>query len=476
MAHTITTAIPYVNGPPHMGHALEIVLADVFARFGRVLGKKVSLQTGSDEHGKKNFITAKKAGKEIKEIKEFLDENVFCFKELYEALGISYTSFVRTSNPDHYEGVKKIWCELRDKECIYKDNFRGRYCVGCEAFKPEHEDQGQEHPTLTLELVEESNYFFCLSRFGPALKEIYEQRKIQIIPQRSGEINNWLSNLKDISISRPRNSVHWGIPVPEDDSQLIYVWFDALPNYLTGGNWPADLQIIGKDILRFHTIIWPAMLIALNMPLPKEILVHGFITVNGTKMGKSNGNVIDPVKKLREIGSDPLRYALMASCTLNEDCNYNEDVINAELINNIANFCHRSLSLLVKNHQFKVGKLPIEIPIKKDFEFFLGKIREAYDHRDIRSILVEIQNIAYISNKFLTDSFAWRNGENAPNTLAICINMVRNLTILIEPICPYFSRKIMKQLNLPEEFTWAHLGFDLENHLINQPQIILRRK
>ena len=295
----ITTAIAYPNSKPHLGHALEIVQADIAARFNRLLGKDVFFQTGSDEHGIKNWRSAQK---EHKDILDFLDGNVRIFKELYEKLEISYDNFIRTTDKEnHYPGAIKLWERLVESGDIYKKLYKGTYCTGCESFKTEKElENGKchDHPTIKIELIEEENYFFRLSKYKEEVSERIESDNYKIMPDsRKNEILSFLKDAKDISFSRPKSSLVWGIPVPGDSSHVMYVWCDALSNYITGAGygrdelrfrqlWPADIHIIGKDILRFHAAFWPSMLLSAKIELPKSLFVHGFILSKGAKMSK----------------------------------------------------------------------------------------------------------------------------------------------------------------------------------------------
>ena len=292
----VTSAIAYPNASCHLGHALEIIQCDIVSRFHKLLGKDVFFQTGTDEHGTKNWQTAKKQGKDIK---EFLDTNVKVFKDLYKKLNIKYDQFIRTTDKKlHQQGVIKLWKELVKAGDIYKKQYKGLYCTGCEAFKTEKElENGKcpNHPTRDIETVEEENYFFKLSKYNKILTKKISSDEYKVTPEiRKNEILAWIKEAKDISFSRPKTTLPWGIHVPGDDSQIMYVWCDALSNYLTGSGygrdekqyktiWPADVHIIGKDILRFHAAFWPAMLISAKVPLPKQLLVHGFILSKGAK-------------------------------------------------------------------------------------------------------------------------------------------------------------------------------------------------
>ncbi|MBQ2637727.1 methionine--tRNA ligase, partial [Candidatus Saccharibacteria bacterium] len=313
----VTTAIPYVNGKPHIGHALDYLLADVFSRYKNQQGNVVRFQSGTDEHGNK---VAKKAAEAGKTPKEYADENSAAFRDFIEALNVHPTDFIRTTDKKHIELCQKIWQKLSPH--IYSATYDGFYCEGCEAFvtKKEFDDNRGVCPDhgKPYQKISEENYYFRLSDFKSEIRAKIESDEMKILPEfRKKEVLNLLDNAPDVSISRPKKSLTWGIPVPGDDSQVMYVWLDALSNYLTvlgypdadiSDYWPPALQIVGKDILRFHAIIWPAMLLGLNLELPKVLLSHGYILVNSEKMSKSLGNVIDPVEILNLHGPEAFCY------------------------------------------------------------------------------------------------------------------------------------------------------------------------
>jgi methionyl-tRNA synthetase len=486
----ITTAIAYPNGRPHMGHALEIIQTDVIARFHRLLGKDVYFQTGTDEHGIKNWQTAEKAGKEIQ---TFLDENVAIFKDLYNKLSISYDHFIRTTDKTiHHPGATLLWKKLVASDDIYKKKYRGLYCSGCEAFKTEKElEDGKcpNHPTRDIAHVEEENYFFQLSRYRDQLKKILEQDEYKIVPEiRKNEILSFLEDARDISFSRPKSSLNWGIPVPGDPDHNMYVWCDALSNYITGvgygrdehqfeNTWPADIHVIGKDILRFHAAFWPAMLISAKIPLPKKLFVHGFILSQGTKMGKSTGNVIEPFDQIEKFGIDSFRYAILQSMPLQGDGEYSEDLIkeriNVDLVGNFSNFCYRSLSFTAKNYESRItgidndkiiGEMTAKFPV----------IKEAYETFDFKRVIGEIFAISDMGNKYLQKKEPWKNKETSRDVLGTCINILKNLAILIEPAMPGIAARLRSQLNI-ETLSWKDLGFNLKDHTIGNPEILVKR-
>ncbi|MFT4304036.1 MAG: methionine--tRNA ligase [Candidatus Woesearchaeota archaeon] len=501
----ITTAIAYPNGKPHMGHALEIIQADCLARFYKLLGKEVWFQTGTDEHGIKNWRTAKLAGKDII---EFLDENVKIFMELYNKLNIEYDYFIRTSDKElHYKGAQKLWKKLIEAGDLYKQKYTGLYCVGCESFKTEKElieGKCPNHPTRELEEIEEENYFFRLSKYKEQIIDIISRDEYKIVPEtRKNEILSFLKDAKDISFSRSKQALPWGIPIPDDSDHVMYVWCDALSNYITGPGygdedaenseisedsktsinkfsniWPADIHCIGKDILRFHAAFWPAMLISAKVPLPKELFVHGFLNLGGSKMGKSTGNVIDPFKQAENYGVDPFRFFVLSCMPIDGDGDYSEDLlverINSEIVGNISNFCYRSLSFTNKTLNSEITTFDKDNPIIKEITSLFDKVKSAYERRDFKQAVSFILEISSIGNRYMQDNEPWKNKETAPETMSLCLNIVKNLSILLAPIMPSYSKEIQKQLG-KQNLSWKDLGFDLTNHKIGVGEIVLRK-
>lgn len=354
----ITTPIYYVNDAPHLGHGYTSVLADVLARYQGFLGAEIFFLTGTDEHGAKVSRAAEEKGESVS---SFVEKNFLKFQELAKTLNISNSDFIRTSDQKkHWPGVKKLWEVIQGKGDIYKSKYHGFYCVGCEAFVTEKDlvDGKCVYHNIKPEMIEEENYFFRLSKYGLALKKLVESGEVRILPEsRKNETLSFIAEgLTDISISRPGKDIPWGVPVPGDDSQTVYVWFEALCNYISGlgygGDetlfnkfWPADWHILAKDIMRFHTIIWPAMLLSAGLSLPKNFLVHGFINIGGHKMSKTIGNVVDPFDVIRRYGVDALRYYFCRELTPFEDGDFTEDkfkaAYNANLANGLGNYTSR---------------------------------------------------------------------------------------------------------------------------------------
>ena len=351
----ITTAISYPNGNPHIGHAYETIAADVLARFKRLDGFDVRFMTGTDEHGQKMQTTAEKLGKTAKEL---ADENSARFKAMNDALNISYDRFIRTTDPDHYVASQAIWKRMEENGDIYLDKYAGWYSVRDEAYYAEDETEvrdGQRYAITTgteVEWTEEESYFFRLSKYGDKLLELYANEGYVYPESRRNELISFVKGgLNDLSISR--TTFDWGVPVPGNDKHVMYVWVDALTNYLTGLGypdtdnelftkyWPADLHLIGKDITRFHSIYWPAFLWSAGVELPKRVFGHGFLLVNGEKMSKSVGNVVDPANLVDAFGLDAVRFFLMREVSFGQDGSYSEESIinriNSDLANNLGN-------------------------------------------------------------------------------------------------------------------------------------------
>ncbi len=364
----ITTPIFYANAELHIGHTYTLVLSDILARYHRAIGDTTFFLTGSDEHGDKIVRAAQKINLGPQ---AFVNENVAKMKELIGELGVSNDFFIRTSDKDiHWPGAKKLWHALEEAGDIYKGIYKGLYCVGCETFITEKELVNGKcvHHDTEPEHIEEENYFFKLSKYGPEIKRLLESGELKISPQsKVNEMVALISGtsgenvLGDVSISRPERAIPWGIPVPNDPAQLMYVWCDALSNYISalgyGSNdeekfktfWPADIQVLGKDIVRFHALLWPAMLLSAKLPLPRELLVHGFVNSGGKKMSKTLGNVLSPQEFIAEYGKDALRYYLSREVSPSEDWDLTrekfKEVYNANLANGLGNLVSRTLKM-----------------------------------------------------------------------------------------------------------------------------------
>ena len=444
----ITTAIPYVNGNPHLGHAMDYLLADVLRRYMMLQGKTVRLQAGTDEHGSKIF---KKAAEQGIPIQDYVDQNSKSFQDFIHSLDVEYTDFVRTTDADHMRRCQAIWEKLSNH--IYKDKYEGWYCEGCEGFvtdKEYDENEGicPDHKKPYTKLSEE-NYYLRIADFKDQIREAIEKDEMKITPAfRKKEFLNLLKDMPDVSISRPKEQVEWGIPVPGDDSQVMYVWIDALSNYITilgypeqdiSGSWPANTQIVGKDILRFHAGIWPAMLMGLGLPLPKNLLAHGFITVNGEKMSKSIGNVIAPGEILEKHGLIPFRYYFLRHASTTDDADFTWDKYEAsynELANDLGNLVQRLATLCKKN---EVAGVKGELKDNADFDARTSK----YEFNFAFDVLWdEIQNL----NKRIDEEKPWALAKTEPDkakeVLKSLIQDLSNTNLRLAIFLPETAAKI----------------------------------
>jgi methionyl-tRNA synthetase len=337
--------------------------------------------------------------------------------------------------------------------------------------------------------VEEENYFFRLSRYKDQLKELLSSDEYKIVPAApKNEILSFLEDPRDISFSRPRTSLPWGIPVPGDEEHVMYVWCDALSNYITGAGygrdenlftsrWPADIHVIGKDILRFHAAFWPAMLLSAQIPLPKTLFVHGFILSEGTKMGKSTGNVIEPFEQIEKYGEDSFRFYILKAMPLGGDGEYSEtlvrDCINMDLVGNFSNFCYRVLSFTAKNYQSKINGIETD-PVIPETTKKIDLIKNAYESCDFKKAIQEILAVSDLGNGYFQRREPWKNKEASNHILGTCVNICKILAILIQPVMPGIAERLKNQLSL-ERLAWDDLGFDIKEHTIGKPEILLKR-
>jgi methionyl-tRNA synthetase len=451
----ITTAIDYVNAQPHLGHAYEKIVADVYARWHRMLGEKVFFLIGSDENAKKVAEAAKQAGLDPQ---TFTDQIVQKFKELYSLLNISYDYFVRTTEDRHKKAVQTVFSKLYKKGDIYKGQYRGLYCVACEAFYLERELKAGLCPIhhTRPEIVEEPSYFFKLSKYQNQIVNHIKKNSQFILPEsRRTEILNRLNQpLKDVSISRYRQE--WGIKIPFDPEYTIYVWFDALLNYISALDWPegkfkkfwpANIHLIGNEILWFHTVIWPAMLLALDLPLPKTVFSHGMITLGGQKLSKTRGIVVDPFELVKKYGSDQLRYFLIREAPLGQDLDFSEKAmkerINGELVADLGNLVNRVLVLAEKFS----GKIEGEPELEKELDFI--KIKKYMDNFEPHHALDTIWQFIRAANKYINERQPWKlSGDKLGHVLYNLLESIRVIAILIEPFLPLTAQKIAQQLGM----------------------------
>jgi methionyl-tRNA synthetase len=450
----ITTSIPYVNGEPHVGHALEFLQADVLARAARQRGTPVIFSTGTDEHGTKVAETAAKLGKTPL---EFADEMSERFKQLLKDLNISNDRFVRTTDKGHEQRAALIWKALAAD--IYKDKYTGWYDVKQEEFVPESQaDPARmkpDHPQAYQKL-EEENYFFRLSKYTEPIKDAIETGKLNIVPKtrRNETLALLKEGLSDISISRPKDKLQWGVPVPGDKKQVMYVWFEALMNYITvlgypehqdfQDFWPANYQVIGKDISRFHTAIWPAMLLGLGVPLPKTVYVHGFITLNGEKMSKSVGNVVAPSEILAKHGLDPLRYYFLRHIPAYEDGDFSWDTFEAaynnELANELGNAVQRTAAMIQKYQGGMIGAIP---PAEHDVAQYELALENCQFDRALDQVWERVRGLnQYIDEEKPWDIAKHDDPAHLQEVLAQQASDLLQIADLLEPFMPETAVKI----------------------------------
>lgn len=436
----VTTSIAYVNASPHIGFALESIQADVIARYSRLLGKEVFFLTGTDEHGAKICRAAEKEGKSPE---DFTNEISAKFKGLKDILNLSNDDFIRTTDQKrHWPSAQKVWLQLKENGDIYKKEYNGLYCVGCEAFitKKDLIDGKCIYHQKEPEVIKEENYFFRLSKYQEKIKEAIEKDEIKIIPE--GKKNEMLSfieqGLEDISFSRPRKDLKWGIPVPDDDSQAIYVWADALVNYISALDyadngdkfkkfWPADVHCIGKDIQKFHCLIWPGMLISLGLEFPKKIFVHGYLTSNGQKMSKSLGNVIDPFELVKKYSTDAVRYFLLREISPTEDGDFSyekfEQRYNADLAGGLGNLVSRVSTMVEKYCDGKVpniDKNPEDHPLRVDKNIHNWKnvwvdLDKYLSNYQFNEVLFSIWKFITEADKYIENAEPWKLAKEGRN-------------------------------------------------------------
>ncbi|TPW31334.1 methionine--tRNA ligase [Pararhizobium mangrovi] len=478
----ITTAISYPNGNPHIGHAYELIATDAMARFQRCDGKTVHFITGTDEHGQKMLQTARREGIEVQAL---ADRNSVKFKEMAETLNASNDDFVRTSEARHHAACREIWQRLEAAGDIYKDSYAGWYSVREEAYYQESEtevrgDGVRYGPQNTpVEWVEEESYFFRLSAYQDRLLEHYEEHPEFIgPPERRNEIVSFVkSGLRDLSMSR--TTFDWGIKVPNDERHVMYVWVDALTNYLTGVGypdegdarwpfWPADLHVIGKDITRFHCVYWPAFLMSAGLPLPKRIFSHGFLFNRGEKMSKSVGNVVDPFALVETYGLDPVRYFFLREVPFGQDGSYSHDAIvgriNADLANDLGNLAQRSLSMIAKNCGGIVPAFgePDEADraILSAVDALLPQLREAMAAQATHAALASIFALVADANRYFAAQEPWALKKSDPermgSVLYVTAEIVRQIAIACQPFMPSSSAALLDLLGVAEDAR----GFD----------------
>lgn len=460
----ITTTLPYVNSDPHVGFAKEIIFADCLARFHRLMGDEVFFNTGTDEHGQKIFTKAKESGKDTQ---AYVDEYADKFKGLKTALNLSYDKFIRTTDPTHKEAAAEFWKRCLDNGYIYKKNYKIKYCVGCELEKQESDLEDGKcpiHPNLNIELIDEENYFFKFSEFQEKLLKLYKDQPEFVVPDfRKNEIVAFVERgLQDFSISRLKSKMSWGVPVPGDPDQVMYVWFDALVNYVSTLGWPNDekkfaeywpgIQVAGKDNLRQQSAMWQAMLIAASLPTSKQIIILGFITSGGQKMSKSLGNVINPLDIVKDYGTDALRYFLLREISSFEDGDFTlerfKEAYNANLANGLGNLASRIMKMAESNLD-----APVSIPdstITEEYKDLVNKyeLQKVCDY--IWSEIGRLDTLIQSSQPFKLVKSEPEKGKDLIGELVVELYKVARM---LEPFLPATSDAIKQAVKTNKSFS-----------------------
>jgi methionyl-tRNA synthetase len=465
----ITTTLPYVNADPHIGFALEIVEADVLARYHRALGDEVFFNTGTDEHGQKIY---RRALEEKKDPQAYVDEYAARFEKLKTALNLSYSNFIRTTDPHHVAAAQEFWRRCEKNGDIYKKEYRIKYCIGCELEKTDSElidDKCPIHPKEKIELREEENYFFRFSKYQESLLKLYASRPNFVVPaSRLNEIVSFVERgLEDFSISRLASKMPWGVPVPGDSAHVMYVWFDALVNYVSALGWPEEsfkfeefwgtkkhpnaVQVAGKDNLRQQSAMWQAMLLSAELPTSKQIFIHGFITHNGEKMSKSLGNTVDPISLVGKYGTDAVRYFLLRGIHAHEDSDFTEErfkeLYNADLANGIGNFVQRVTTLAEKAG---VANADLSDAIFKGaVDGAKAKVKEALEQYEFHHAVHAVWELISAGDKYVNETKVWeKEGSEQKKILGELASLCLNIGNLLHVFLPETAEEILKRFNL----------------------------
>jgi len=455
----ITTAILYTNDLPHVGFALELIQADVLARYHRLMGDDVWFLTGTDEHG---ATVVKGAAKNNTEVEVFVDRIAEKTKELTKLLNISNDDFIRTTDKvRHWPAAEKMWDKLVEAGDLYKKEYEGLYCVGHEAFikKSDLVDGVCPLHKTEPEKVKEENWFFKLSKYKKEIKKLIESDELRIVPEsRKKEILNLLDDAEDVSFSRPSKDLKWGIPVPNDETQTMYVWADALTNYISAIGyaqeteqfkkyWPADVHLVGKDIVRFHAMIWPAMLLSAGLPLPKALYIHGFINVDGEKMSKTTGNVVDPFQLVEKYGPETVRYFLLREIPSGEDGDFSykklEERYNGDLANGLGNLVQRVVTLIDSNLD---GELIYQNEKRKMKSAKLENYHKAIEDFRLHDALGEVWKLVTEANQYIDERKPWIEAKENPTrfleTMTTLTTMIHYAAYLLQLFLPETAKKI----------------------------------
>lgn len=481
MKYYLTTPIYYINDKPHIGHAYTTIVADILAHYHRLRGADVFFLTGVDENSQKNIEAAEKQGMGDR-IQEYLDMQSALWKQTWDSLGITYTDFIRTTESRHKQGVEKFWRRVREQGDIYKGTYEGLYCVGCEAFIKQSDlvdGKCPHHDKEPKKLIEE-NYFFAAAKYRERLLEHIEKNSDFVQPQsRRNEIINYIrDHLEDFSISR--QSMTWGIPVPDDPEQVVYVWFDALINYLTGIGygrddelfaryWPADLHLVGKEIIKFHCALWPAMLMSAGIPLPTRVFAHGFFTIDGQKMSKSLGNAIDPVEIAKVHGLDAMRYFLMREVPFGGDGDFSYERFSkryeSDLSKGVGNFVSRVLAMACRAEALAKADGAAGLDdnrVEERVAEIWQEYEEAFERIKPDDALEAAWHLISFGDKYIEEKKPWvilkNDKEEYTHIMGTLLELVRQMSLLLYPFMPQTALKIWRQLGVEDAHKATYLA------------------